>query len=421
MSLNTIPLDIIQIIMMLCDIDSLINLYCTNNNYAKYINGILKILAIRWKLSPKYTFPELVKLYDRKKITYRSYKYLSLRICTARAASIGNRKLFYYYYNKYKFDTEPTLYLLIRSMSSADPEIINHIISRNMNPNLLGKYGLSRLFIKASKSGNINLIKALCGEKQELEIYNFHNINDFLPSNEKYFIRHCIWNALKYGHIDLYNWFMGGFIHKIAINDMDKLAARRGDIALLQKMDFIDYKIIILAAKHNHHDTVKYLIDRNMKELSEQPVGLEIGEIEFSIVCEKIFDKYEEIIRQLSGKYGYNIDKILTTYYISKGLFDKVNYYENEFKAIRIMDAIRYKQNKKAIEWLKYELYQNELADWEYNDIIEDSIRYKNYEIIKFFAATSKYRISILKYGVFLQNFKTVEIIFNEFPINITC
>jgi hypothetical protein len=421
MSLDTVPIDTIQNIMMLCDIDSIINIYCVNNNFRKYVSKITIILANKWKLTPKHTFPELVALYDKKKISKRSQKYISLRKCAGRAASSGNEELFYYYYNKYEYDTAPNLYLLTRSMVSANSNIINHIISKNINLHLLGRYGLGRLFVKASKGGNIDLVKALYGEKEKLNVYKFDDISDFAITGNICCLHECIWKAAKHKHIDLYNWFVDKFTDKMDINDIDKAAAYFGDLSLLKKMNNINYeRTITTAAKYNHKIVVEYLIERNIKEISTNIRGPWMGKIEFGVTCEKIFNTYGEIIIQLLKKYNYNADKILTTCYISKGMFDKINYYNHKHRGILISDAIKYHHNKKAMEWLKYELYQHELDDWEYTDIIECAIRYENYEIVRFFAEIPMYRVDVLNCGISLQDIKTVNMMFDEFPIKIT-
>jgi hypothetical protein len=78
------------------DIETLIALYMSSKSISDYLESMeaLFIISKAHDLNQSNSFKELVKKYDRKYITIRSFKYLDYNECFRRAAKIGDVNIF---------------------------------------------------------------------------------------------------------------------------------------------------------------------------------------------------------------------------------------------------------------------------------------------------------------------------------------
>jgi hypothetical protein len=140
-----------EIIMNICDIDSLINLYQTCHDFAyvledkdvlnkllKYhnLNFVKKEGKIHYRFCLDTTFSNVIREYDCKYVNVRSLKYLSPMYCTLMASEQNNEEMFHYYFERalIKIDMMSELFksFHLNKMVTSSIKIENILIFENV-------------------------------------------------------------------------------------------------------------------------------------------------------------------------------------------------------------------------------------------------------------------------------------------------
>ncbi|CAK7994689.1 Hypothetical protein POVR1_LOCUS213 [uncultured virus] len=250
-----------QIMINYLGIEEILKLYSLSHEQFETEQS-LSILAIRFQLPTALTFKELLRSYDLKYATVRSYHYNDKLSCSVmfQAAKEGNIQALYNGLKMYPELRMKEIYnkALMHAAINAHRIIIDLLLELGADPG--DRYG--NIILGASIGGHMDLIREFCVEG--------HNKGIF-PGHDK-----ALEAAAKYGHLHILDYLLKKRNYSIKVLNFAFFEAGEGG-----RQEIIDYLVskgatdyfglLKAAAKAGHLDIVKMYYNKAIHQAQEQP------------------------------------------------------------------------------------------------------------------------------------------------------
>ena len=299
---------LIQVMLNYFGIEEILELY--NQYHASFENrASLNTLSIRFGLPIVNNFKELLKLYDIKYATIRSYHYKNRtpKKILLQAAEEGNIQALYNGLKMfYKLRTVHIYNLaLTKAVMAGHNSIVNLLLD-------LGANNYECIYISASKIGNLNLVKTYLKYDNQFKLGESYQL--------------AIKNASQFGHIDVLEYLYNLKNKQKTINYGMYGAGLGGDnktIEYLISKGADDYNSLLRgAADANNVDIIKKYLPKADKNTYSY----------FWILDSSVKNEHIEVIKLLISEGNFNKDILIDV--LKDAYFKKsstiIDYLENK-------------------------------------------------------------------------------------------